>query len=90
MHNTMTLAQVMADTTSGNAYLWIDAAKRFAKIVHRGVTVARIDRLTDGTARTTSNGVQTIHASWEIASQWLQAQAIASLLVTDNSLVILA
>lgn len=76
----MTHAEMMA-AKDGNAYPWIDGLKRFAKIVHDGRTVSRIDRLTDGTTRTTADGVQTIHASWELALRRVAALVLALRLV---------
>jgi hypothetical protein len=87
MTNTMTHSEMMA-ARDGSAYLWIDSALRFAKLVRDGRTVARIDRLTDGTVCATSDGARVSFESWTAASAWLTARATAAAL--ESPLCLLA
>lgn len=73
----------MMAARDGAASLWVDGQHRFAKLVRDGATLARIDRLTDGTFVTYSAGVRTTVASWEAASAWLTARATAESIVSD-------
>jgi hypothetical protein len=79
---TMSHAQMM-NARDGVAYLWIDGERRFAKLVRDGRTIARVDRMDDGSHVASEDGRRTDIGTWSACSAWLTARASAKAITSD-------